>query len=658
MRSDLYSVGLSGLQSSNARIHTTGQNTSNVDTEGYSRQRTDTVSSPTGGVILQETSRLVDHFVSAQMNSDKSDYAYFDTYQSMMTVSDNLLAEESVSLTSYLNKAFNALQTANNDPTSSSLRELAHASLNNLVEQYKTLSSIVSRQELLVDEQLSASITDLNSITSQISDLNNQILRDEGLSWAPANELRDQQEALVQELSQYVEVKVKFNDNGLMNVQLANGQPLVTNNMSTEIKTVRDPLDSKNIVLMMDFGKYEIGLNTEGLKGSIGGLVDYRSQFSVYADRTLGQHAISIADAMNVQNAKGLDANGQFGRDLFSLGDISVYTSRDNMDELEGISVRVSEGEAKKITTDTYELRRSDDNRLSISRFDVNGNKNGPPLLFNPSEMTPDSSGYYKIDELGLDIRVADLESIETEDVFRFVPTESAAKHLRLNAQNGDLIALSAPISVSTHSDNLSDAKILIQSVTNTDSISSAFSSDGSLYPSAPHEIYFTSSNSYVVRDASGVELARVEGIEQYDNLLERAGLAEDAGFDVSVSSRPQLGDQFSINTDQIGPADNFNGLALTELQNQLLVGGKANLTKSYAGFVAYVGSKTAEITGYAESSEIVLNDSMARRDRLSAVSLDEEAVNLMKYQQAYSASAQVITAARTTFETLLGIMR
>jgi flagellar hook-associated protein 1 FlgK len=63
-------------------------------------------------------------------------------------------------------------------------------------------------------------------------------------------------------------------------------------------------------------------------------------------------------------------------------------------------------------------------------------------------------------------------------------------------------------------------------------------------------------------------------------------------------------------------------------------------------------------VAGHAESSEVIMNDSVNRRDRLSAVSLDEEAVNLMKYQQSYSASAQVVTAARTTFETLLGIMR
>ncbi|ETI61714.1 flagellar hook-associated protein FlgK [Marinomonas profundimaris] len=658
MSSNLYSIGLSGLQSSNARINTTGQNTSNVDTEGYSRQRTDTTSSPVGGVVLRDTSRLVDNFVSAQVRTDTSEFAYYDTYHSMMSVSDNLLAEDSVSLTGYINDAFGALQTANNDPTSSSLRQLAHASLNNLVEQYKTLSGIVTRQEGLVDEQLSASLTDLNSITAKISDLNGAILRQEGLSISPSNELRDQQELLAKDLSNYLDVKAQFNDKGLMTIQLANGQPLVMDQNPTELKVLADPLDPKKIDLVVDFGGYNVGLKTDGLGGSIGGLVDFRSDFSVDADRTLGQHAISIADAMNTQNAKGLDANGAFGKDIFALGKVNVYSSKDNIHKLSDISIKVSEGGGAKITKNSYELTRTDDNRFAITQYDLNGRSVGPSTVFDPSNMTSDSDGYYKIEELGMDIRLSDMDSIDNDDAFRFAPTESAAASLTLHAKNGEALALSSPIGASTNSGNLSDARISISSVTDTHPERSAFSSTGELYPSAPHKIYFTSPSSYVVQDATGIEIASVTGVQHYTNLLEQAGLADNAGFDVSVSSMPKLGDEFTMGTEDIGPADNFNGLALVDLQNQSLVAGKSSLSKAFAGFISYVGSKTAEIAGHAKSSEVVMNDSVARRDRLSAVSLDEEAVNLLRYQQSYSASAQVVTAARTTFETLLGIMR
>ncbi|UTV98775.1 flagellar hook-associated protein FlgK [Marinomonas rhizomae] len=658
MGSSLYSIGLSGLQSSNARINTTGQNTSNVDTEGYSRQRTDTTSSPVGGVVLRDTSRLVDNFVSSQVRADTSTFSYYDAYQSMISTSDNLLAEDSISLNTYLNKSFDALQTVNNDPTSASLRQLAHSSLQNLVQQYHVLSGVVSDQEGLVDEQLSSSLEDLNAITSKISNLNRQILQQEGLSISPANELRDQQELLAKDLSKYLDINAQFNDKGLMTIQLANGQPLVMDQYPTEVIVRPNPLQPKKIDLVVSFGDYEVGLKTQGLGGSVGGLIDYRSEFSVYADRTLGQHAIALADAMNTQNKKGIDGNGEFGKNLFSLGKINVYSSADNIHKTKNISVRVTDGQSAKITKDTYELTRTDDSNFSIKKFDVNGKSTEKSITFDPSALTKDSDGYVKLEELGIDLRLADINEIDSDDVFRFTPTEGAAAGLSLFAKNGEALALSTPIGVNTSSDNLSDAKISLTSVTNTNPESSAFSSEGALYPSAPHEIYFTSPSSYVVRDSSGIEVASVSNVTQYTKLLEQAGLSDEAGFDVSVSSKPHRGDVFTMSTDNLGVSDNFNGLALADLQNKSLVAGKATLMKSFSGFISYVGSKTAEIEGHADASKIVMDESVARRDRLSAVSLDEEAVNLLKYQQSYSASAQVVTAARTTFETLLGIMR
>ncbi|WP_352259978.1 hypothetical protein, partial [Psychrobacter sp. TB55-MNA-CIBAN-0194] len=93
---------------------------------------------------------------------------------------------------------------------------------------------VVSDQEGLVDAQLASSLGDLNTITTKISNLNEQILRQEGLSISPANELRDKQELLAKDLSKYLDIKAQFNDNGLMTIQLANGQPLVMDQFPTE----------------------------------------------------------------------------------------------------------------------------------------------------------------------------------------------------------------------------------------------------------------------------------------------------------------------------------------------------------------------------------------------------------------------------------------
>ena len=123
----LYSIGLSGLQSSTARITTTGQNTANVDTEGYSRQTTATVSQSGGGVLIQDTDRIVNQYINQQVWSDTSNYNFYESYHSMMTSFDSVIGEDSVSISDYLDNAFSALQTANADPTDTAARSNAYS---------------------------------------------------------------------------------------------------------------------------------------------------------------------------------------------------------------------------------------------------------------------------------------------------------------------------------------------------------------------------------------------------------------------------------------------------------------------------------------------------------------------------------------------------
>ncbi|MGR0277973.1 flagellar hook-associated protein FlgK [Marinomonas dokdonensis] len=657
MGSNLYGIGLSGLQSSNARINTTGQNTANVDTEGYSRQKTNTSSSHLGGVEVRDTTRLVDNMINSQVRADTSNHSYYDTYNNMMSLSDGLLAEDSVSLNNYLNDAFKALQAVNNDPASPGLRNLAHSSLGSLVEQYKVLSSMTADQSRAVDNQLEASLKDLNSLTKQVAHLNDQILRQESNSYSPANELRDQQELLAVKIAEYIDTETQFNDEGVMSISLANGQPLVLDRLAPELEMAPDPLDPKRIKLTVDLGRHEVGIKSEDLGGSIGALVDYRRDFSIDTDRTLGQSAISIADAMNQQNALGLDANGLFGRDLFSFADIKIQADKANTGKTADLEVRVSPGNSANILKDTYELIKTGDNSFLVQTYDLNGEPSRRSVNLDVSA-APDKNGFYQVADLGVDVNFGDLSDYEIGDTFQFSPTQGMASSFQLAAKNGDDIALSGPMNVYTDSGNLSEAKISLSSVTNTDPDSSAFASSRGLYPNAPHSIHFMSNNEFQVRDANGGVLASIDNVQDYQNLLEQAGLAEKAGFDVSLSSMPMAGDVFSMDMENIGVSNNFNGLLLGELQNENLVAGRQSISEAFSDLVAQVGSKSAELESNAKSSEIIMNQSMARRDSISAVSLDEEAVNLLKYQQSYSASAQVITAARTAFETLLGAVR
>lgn len=658
MSSSLYSIGLSGLQSSTARISTTGQNTANVDTEGYSRQKTTTVSVSGGGVRVQDTERIVNQYMNQQLWSDTSDYNYYETYKNMMSSFDSIIGEDSVSISAYIDKAFSALQTANSDPTDSAARANAYSGLNELVAQYNELASYITSQESLAKSDLINNVEAVNSITSQIADLNKQIYRQESATGNTANELRDTQERLVRELSENLDVKINYDDNNLMTVNLASGQPLVLQGNNNELRLTSDSSNpDKELGIELSFGKYAVGVSADDLGGSIGGLISFRNEFIPTAERMLGQQALVLADSMNTQNNLGLNANGVYGINLFSLGSINVAPNVNNSSSSSDVKISITDGASSDVSTDTYELVMTSSTAFKLVTYDMSGNISGESDVIDTATATPNAKGNFEVAGFGVEIQLS-AGTFATGDKFQFAPTKSAASSLNLSARSGADLAFAAPISVAANSANLSEIDISISSVTNTDWNSSAFTQSGGLYPSAPQQINFVAEDEAEILDASGNILATLTGITSYEDLLSQANLASDAGYDVSLNGAPKPGDSFSIGFNTTGESDNFNGLMLNELQNKALVGGERSYTEAFTALVTEVGSLTASLNTNADSSEIIMNRSEAARDEISAVSLDEEAVNLLRFQQSYSASAQILTAAQSTFATLISALR
>ena len=128
-------------------------------------------------------------------------------------------------------------------------------------------------------------------------------------------------------------------------------------------------------------------------------------------------------------------------------------------------------------------------------------------------------------------------------------------------------------------------------------------------------------------------------------------------GYQVRLSGAPATGDQFGVTYNSNGSSDNRNALALATLQTAPLIGsGQATFADGYAELVQYVGSKTSAARVDADAADSVVQQSTALRDGLAGVNLDEEAANLLRFQQAYTASARVVSTARELFNSLLGI--
>ena len=130
-------------------------------------------------------------------------------------------------------------------------------------------------------------------------------------------------------------------------------------------------------------------------------------------------------------------------------------------------------------------------------------------------------------------------------------------------------------------------------------------------------------------------------------------------GYQVSLAGAPDVGDTFSIGFNESGVGDNRNALALASLQTaDILDNGSMSVAQGYSQLVSQVGAQTSAANIDREAVQSLLFQTTVRRDSVAGVNLDEEAARLIQFQQAYTASAQIITVAREIFDTLLGAFR
>ena len=130
-------------------------------------------------------------------------------------------------------------------------------------------------------------------------------------------------------------------------------------------------------------------------------------------------------------------------------------------------------------------------------------------------------------------------------------------------------------------------------------------------------------------------------------------------GYEITLGGTPLTGDSYAISYNNGGVGGNDNAIRLASIQgNAFLDGGGSTLSEAYGSLVTEVGTRTREAEINRSARETLLQQSEARRESVSGVNLDEEAANLIKYQQAYAANAQVISVANQIFDTLLNSVR
>ncbi|MCU7851664.1 MAG: flagellar hook-associated protein FlgK [Candidatus Thiodiazotropha sp. (ex Monitilora ramsayi)] len=645
----ILSIGVSALTANRQALDTTGHNIANVNTEGYSRQRVDFVTRQpdfTGigylgnGVETSAVTRQYDQFISSQVRASQSVtselQAYFDGARQL----DDLVADPDVGLQPTVQNFFNALQALADDPASVSARQLVLAEGESMVDRFHYFDRQFESARSTLNEQINASITEINRLAEDIATINNDIKIAYG---SAPNDLLDKRDQLVNDLSELVDIQVLQQSDGAYNVFIGKGQPLVMAYDAATMTTQPSTLDPTHLEIAFNF-PFGTQIVTDQISGGrIGGLLRYREEILDPAQNQVGLVALGLANDLNTQHQLGLDLDGLAGTALFASGTVDVLEPPGN-----GSSITVTYNDIGNLTANDYQLL-------------YNGTDFILENLSDGSTQTL-AAGLNTVDGLDININAA---GAVAGDTFLIQPTRNASASLDLLISDSRRLAAASPLQLRPATDaagnalNTGDAKITQPANSSTTGLplaadmqlvynAAAGGFDIVNGPGAP--------DNFIAYDATdpaviiGVNYPTTANPTQFDAF---------GGISFSISGVPADGDTFLFANNTSGTSDNRNALGLVDLQTMdRLRGGTATYDETYAQMVSDVGSKTHHAELNLSAQESLLNRTREAMQEVSGVNLDEEAAKLIQFQQAYQASAQIISAANTLFDTLISAVR
>lgn len=674
---DLLNIGLSGLSASKTSLAVTGHNISNVNTPGFSRQSTVQATqvpqfSGAGyigsGTTLTDVRRSYSEFLSTQLRSSTALNSDVEAYKSQIEQLDSLLAGSTTGITPALQKFFSSLQTAAEDPANIPARQLVLSEAEGLAKRFNTVYDRLSEQNEFINKQMSAVTDQINRLAGSVGQLNDAIAVAAANGKDP-NDLLDAREEAVRQLSTFIGVTAVPQDGNGLNLFVGSGQPLVVGNTVSRLEAVTGRADPTRMEIDFVSGNSRQAVTTLLTGGELGGLIRYREDVLDTTMNSMGRLSLAVADQVNTQLDQGLDLKGQVGTKLFNnFNDpalaalrVRAYSGNSNAQPLLNIT------DTSVLTTSDYRLE-FDGTSYSARRL----SDNAPINVTNTAGLLSfkDAAGR----DQGFTVDVNGPPAPAAGDLFQLQPTRRGAASISTVLDQPDQLAFAAPVRSQALLQNIGSATIgqpelkafgaganpmTALKTALTPAVTMAYNALTGLF-SVPAGATLTRINT----DGSNAVPPAFQPSQQNTYKL---ALADGSVVQMTISGRPENNDQFQVGFNTNGVSDNRNALKLADLQNKQTVGldplvtgisTGTSFTDGYGDLVERVGTLTAQARTDSAATTSILKQATDNRDSLSAVNLDEEAANLIKFEQYYNASAQVIQVARSLFDTLINTFR
>ncbi|MGA4529972.1 flagellar hook-associated protein FlgK [Ectopseudomonas chengduensis] len=673
---DLLSIGMSGLAASKTQLSVTGHNISNINTPGYTRQ--DAVQATRipqfsgagyigSGTSLVDIRRSYSEFLTSQLRSSTALASDVAAYKSQIDQLDSLLAGSTTGITPSLQSFFAALQTAAEDPANIPARQLVLSEAEGLSRRFNTVYERLNEQNNFLNKQMVAVSDQVNRLAASVASLNNAIAVAAANGQQP-NDLLDARDEAVRQLSTYVGVTVVPQDDSSYNLFIGSGQPLVVGATASRLEVGPGQGDPTRFEVQFVSGNSRQTVTTQLSGGELGGLIRYRQEVLDSTFNSLGRLALAVSDQVNSQLGQGLDLKGQVGSALFgdfndpALAALRVRVFSSNSSNAQPL---LNIGETSLLTASDYRLefdgtsytarRLSDNAMMSVTE--------NPPGTLSFS----DSNGR----DQGFTIDVG-TPAPAAGDIFLLQPTRRGAGDIAAVLDQPDQLAFAAPLRAEANLQNRGNAVIGQPSIDNTqDPMILADLKDLSpLAMTYAEPVAPATTGTLTLSAPAGITIspATLSINPGQSNTLSYTITSGGSTLEISqiFSGRPREGDTFSVAFNANGVSDNRNALKLADLQSKATIGvdpaapGSTGVSFSdgYGDLVERVGTLTAQARLDGEATTAILKQATDNRDSLSGVNLDEEAANLIKFEQYYNASAQIIQVARSLFDTLINTFR
>ncbi len=620
---DLLSNSVSALQAFQRALDVTSQNISNVATPGYSRQTASLVTNPAqqygngfvgSGVSVNTITRVYSDYLAAQVRSSSSSYQRSNEFATDAAQVDNMFSDTQSGLSATLQAFANAVQDMANSPSSTAPRQVVLSQAQALASQLQGYDSTLQTLSGQIDSRIGTTAQDITSIAKNIAVLNGQIDLAAG-SGQPPNDLLDQRDQLLNQLSSDVNVNISPQGN-MVNVYIGNGQPLVVGTTASTVTTTPNAYDPTRSDILIKSNGAAVNVTNDMSGGTLGGMLDFRSQVLDPARNALGQITVGLASVVNQQQAAGVDLNGNIGAPIFAVGGVQVETNAANTG---AGTVAVTRTNVGALTTSDYILQDTAGGwTLTNSSTGAAVTMTGAGTVASPFQAD------------GMSIVVGGAAAVG--DRFKIQPTVAATAGLSVVMTDPSKIAAASPVRATAGTANTGAATIAAPTVTN---------------PANPQlqtteTITFSAPNTYSIN--GGASTAYTPG--QVISLN---------GWSVTLSGTPAAGDTFTVAANTGASGDNSNALQLAAAFDQKALGnGTDSINTALGRFVGNLGTVTQQAQNDSSAQKAVNASDTQSLSNVSGVNLDEEAANMLKFQQAYQAAAQLISVANTLFETII----